>query len=62
MNDFLRKQVKALKAFQDISYKELANYLSIRDTSFYNWLKGYYDLSEKKQQELQEIISNLKEE
>lgn len=47
-NDFLRKQVKELKIFQDISYKEIAEYLEIQRNSFYNWLKGYYNLSDDK--------------
>lgn len=61
MNDFLRKECKLLKAIQGISYKELAEYLEIKQDSFYCWLKGYYDLGDKKAQHLKEIIVNLKE-
>ena len=61
MNEALRKQVKELKVYQDISYKELAEYLEIKRNSFYNWLKGYYNFSEEKQKQLQDIINNLKE-
>lgn len=61
MNEALRKQVKELKVYQDITYKELAEYLEIQRNSFYNWLKGYYNLSEEKQIQLQDIINNLKE-
>lgn len=61
MNEALRKQVKELKVYQDITYKELAEYLEIQRNSFYNWLKGYYNFSEEKQIQLQEIINNLKE-
>lgn len=57
----MRKQVKELKCFQDISYKELAEYLEIKQNSFYNFMKGYYNLSFEKAQQLQEIITNLKE-
>lgn len=49
MNDELRRKCKELKAFQDISYKEMATYLEIKRNSFYNWLKGYYNLSIEKQ-------------
>lgn len=41
----LRKEVKTLKAFQGISYKELAEFIEIRQDSFYLWLKGRYDFS-----------------
>ena len=61
MNEYLRKECKLLKALQGISYKELAEYLEVRQDSFYCWLKGYYDLGEKKQKELQQIVANLKE-
>lgn len=61
MNEALRKQVKELKVYQDITYKELAEYLEIQRNSFYNWLKGYYNFSEEKQIQLQDIINNLKE-
>ena len=57
MQENLRKQVKLLKALQDISYKEIAEYLEINKNSFYNWLKGYYDFSAEKEQRLIEILS-----
>ena len=62
MNDFLRKECKFLKAYQGITYKEIAEFLEIRQDSFYSWLKGYYNLSLEKQRQLNEILSNLKEE
>lgn len=40
MQDFLRKQVKLLKAEQDVTYKEIAEHLEINTNSFYNWLKN----------------------
>lgn len=49
MNEELRRKCKELKAFQDISYQEMATYLEIKRNSFYNWLKGYYNLSIEKQ-------------
>ena len=61
MNDKLRKEVKLLKALQGISYKEIADYLEIRQDSFYNWLKGYYDLGEERQHRLFDVITCLKE-
>lgn len=59
--DDLRKQVKLLKALQNISYKELAAYLEIKESSFYSWLNNYYELSYEKQQRLKEIIDTIRE-
>ena len=61
MNDKLRNEVKLLKALQGVSYKEIAGFLEIRQDSFYNWLKGYYNLGEEKQRRLIEVIACLKE-
>lgn len=61
MNDKLRKEVKLLKALQGISYKEIAEFLEIRQDSFYNWLKGYYEFSEERQRRLLDVIACLKE-
>ena len=61
MNENLRKEVKLLKALQGISYKEVAEFLEIRQDSFYNWLKGYYDFSEERQRRLLDVIACLKE-
>ena len=61
MNDFLRNEVKLLKALQGISYKEIAELLEVRQDSVYNWLCGYYDFSIEKQKRLQDIIETLKE-
>ena len=61
MNNILRNQVKELKIYQNITYRELAEYLEISRNSFYNWICGYYNLGDEKQQRLKEIINNLKE-
>lgn len=61
MNTELRKKCKLLKALQGVSYAELAEYLEISASSFYNWLCGNYDFGEKKQKRLEEIIVNLSE-
>jgi hypothetical protein len=56
----LRKLVKIAKACNDdIYYKDFADYLGITIHSFYNWLKGYYDLSYKKLKELEEVVIDL---
>lgn len=56
MNEKLRFKVKEVKAFYGVSYKELAEKIGIKTTSFYSWLKGYFDLSLKKQAKLFEIL------
>lgn len=61
MNETLRKEVKLLKALQNISYKEIAEYLEVSESGMYCWLKGYYDFGYNKQQRLKEILANLGE-
>ena len=61
LNENLRKEVKLLKALQGISYKDVAEFLEIRQDSFYNWLKGYYEFSEERQRRLLDVIACLKE-
>ena len=61
MQDNLRKQTKMLKALQNITYTEIAEYLEINRNSFYNWLNGYYNLSADKEKRLLEIITLLSE-
>lgn len=60
-NEKLRIEVRKLKVYQDIQYKEIAEYLEVKNSSFYNWLKGQFNLSQEKQNRLSEIIDNLKE-
>lgn len=56
----LRQQVKLAKAMNDdYSYKDFAGALNITEHSFYNWLSGYYQLSFKKAQLLEDIVVNL---
>ena len=58
----LREQVKIAKVYNpEWKYKTFADCLGITEHSFYNWLKGYYNLNEENQQRLQQIIDNLKE-
>lgn len=61
MNEFLRKECKYLKCYQGITYKEIAEYLEIKQDSFYSWLKGYYDFSYDRQYKLKKIIDTLRE-
>lgn len=61
MDDILRNECKYLKCYQGINYKEIAEYLEVRQDSFYSWLKGYYNFSIERKEQLKEIIDNLKE-
>jgi hypothetical protein len=40
MQDILRKEVKLLKAFNNISYRTFAEAIGVKTSSFYSWLKG----------------------
>ena len=58
--DILRKNIKLIKAeYDDIYYKDFAEYLKINEHSFYNWLHGYYSLSRDKVNLLNDIIIDL---
>lgn len=57
----LRTEIRLLKAYQGITYKELAEYLEISISSMYNFMSGQYNLSYNKAARLREIIELLKE-
>lgn len=61
MQNNLRKRVKMLKALQEIPYYEIAEYLEIKQSSFYSWLYGNYELSKEKESRLIEIINTIGE-
>ena len=59
-DDILRKEVKMAKALNDdIFYKDFADYLDIAEHSFYNWIKGYYNLSSDKKRKLHDVVVDL---
>ena len=60
-NSNLRKRVRIIKALQNITYKELAEYLEIKQGSFTNWLSGSYDFSRKRAIALNQILDTLEE-
>lgn len=62
MQKFLREQVKLAKVYNsDWSYKDFAEVIDITAHSFYNWLNGYYELSEEKAKQLHCIVVDLLE-
>ena len=59
-DDILRVEVKALKAFHDINYKQIADELGVKQRSFYNWLAGQFDFSANRKRRLNNIIKQKK--
>lgn len=59
--DKLRQQVKLAKALNgnEWNYKSMSEVININKYSFYNWLNGAYELSDKKAYELIELINEL---
>lgn len=60
-NEIMRKRVRALKAFQHITFREIAEYLEIKDNSFYLWLNNHYNFGSSKLRKLDDILNNLTE-
>jgi DNA-binding transcriptional ArsR family regulator len=59
-NEQLRKESRLLKAFNEITYSELADRIEVSRSSFSNWLNRNYDFSVERAARLEEVISNLK--
>ena len=59
MDNTLRQEVKLLKAYKNVSYKQLAEQLGIKTKSFYNWLHGEYDFSERTAERLQNVLCGI---
>ena len=58
--DILRQNCKIAKILNDDwNYQKMCEVIDITLPSFYNWLSGAYDLSDKKYRELSYVISNL---
>lgn len=60
-DDFLRRELKILKALDGITYKEVAEYLEIKECSMYKWIQGAFNFSTERKARLYEIISTLKQ-
>ena len=59
-NKTARKEVKLLKALNDISYNEFAEMLGISSGSVYCWLNEQFDLSIDKLYIADSLIADLK--
>ena len=56
-DDTLRKKVRLLKAQEQITYKEIADAIGIKQRSMYNWIAGQYDFSSSKKRLLSNYLS-----
>ena len=55
----LRKKAKLAKIESDFSYKQMAQIIGYNAHAFYNFLNGYYNLSEQKARQLQSLLDDL---
>ena len=62
MQENLRYGVRIYKAKSGKSYRTIADDLGINPHSFYNWLKGYYELGNDKEVMLREMLKRLEKE
>ena len=56
----LRRDTKVACAYSDgeIKLKDIAEYLGMAEHSFYNYLAGYYEISDKNARKLRDIIAD----
>ena len=59
MKEDLRRKVKALKAFYNISYSTIANEINISRGSMYNWLHNDYEFSYVTENRLRDYIKSV---
>ena len=60
--DYLRKRTKVAKALNDDwSYKAMSEVIDITPHAFYNWLNGFYELSNNKRIALENLLADLME-
>ena len=59
MKEDLRREVKALKAFYNISYSTIAKEIKISRGSMYNWLHNDYEFSSNTENRLRGYIKSI---
>ena len=57
--EYLREQCKRLKWEDDMTYKEMAEYIDMKYNSFMNFVRGYKDLGEQRAKRLEEFIIDV---
>lgn len=60
-DEIMRREVRATKAFYNVSYKQIALLLGISQKSMYNWLGKEYSFSPDTLSRLAAIIEKIKE-
>lgn len=56
----LRQECRVIKALYNISYKEIAEKLGIKQDSLYAWLRGMYEFSDERSKQLTNLLNELK--
>ena len=59
-NNTARKEVKLLKAMNDVTYSEFAEMIGLSKGVIYNWLANSFDLGEDRLKIASEVIADLK--
>lgn len=59
-NQTARKEVRLLKAMNDVTYQEFAEMVGISKNSVYCWLNNQFDLGDSRLAIVDEVITNLK--
>ena len=59
--DNQRIRVKMLKILQGIEYKEIAEFIEIKPSSFYSWLDGQYEFNDERKRKLEFVLDTLQE-
>ena len=60
-DDELRIKVKMFKASYNITYKQIAEELGIKQRSIYNWLNGGFEFSDRRKRQLNKYINSKEE-
>lgn len=59
-NKTARKEVKLLKALNDVTYQEFSEMIGLSKGTIYTWLNGQFDLGSEKLSAVEELIADLK--
>ena len=60
-NEILRNEIKELKLQEGVSYKEFVEIINYNYSTFYSWLRGSFNYSEEKLEDIENLINSIKE-